>query len=164
MADLYAFLDLEGIEGEAQDSKFEKHIELNSVSWGATNASSFGSGTGASVTKGDIHEISFSKTMCKASMRIFERCVNGQHFKKGKLTLCKLAGENNKIPYCEIDMKHVTITSYHLSASDGGQLPMETGSIHFVEVMTKYLPQSNTGDASGNIGFGWDLQRNEKLQ
>jgi type VI secretion system secreted protein Hcp len=163
MADLYAFLDLDGIEGEAQDSKFHAQIELQSVSWGATNSSSFGSGTGASTSKGDIHEISFSKPMCKASMRIFERCVNGQHFKKGKLTLCKLAGDNNKIAYYEVDMKHVTITSYRLSASDGGQLPMETGSIHFVQVETKYLPQSNEGDPSGNIGFGWDLQRNEKL-
>ena len=163
MADLYAFLDLEGIEGEAQDSKYEKQIELHSVSWGATNSSSFASGTGASNSKGEIHEISFSKPMCKASMRIFERCVNGQHFKKGKLTLCKLAGDNNKIAYYEVDMEHVTITSYRLSASDGGQLPMETGSIHFVQVKTKYLPQSNEGDASGNIGFGWDLQRNEKL-
>ena len=34
MADVYAFLELKDIEGEAQDSKYEKKIELQSFSWG----------------------------------------------------------------------------------------------------------------------------------
>ena len=159
-ADIYAFLDLEGIEGEAQDSKYEKKIELNSFGWGASNNSSFQSGTGPSVSKGQIHDISFSKFTCQASLRLLERAVSGKPVPKGKLTLCKLVGDT-KIPYFEIDMDHVCVTSYQLSAGSDGQLPHESGTIHFVKVKTKYKPQGKEGDASGHVDFGWDLQKNE---
>jgi type VI secretion system secreted protein Hcp len=163
MADLYAFLELEGIEGESQDSQYKDKIELHSISWGATNNSSFKHGTGATVSKGQIHELSISKFMCKASMRLFERCVDGQHVPTGKLTLCKMSGEDNKIAYFEIEFEKMYVTSYSLSASGGGDLPMESTTLSFVQAKTKYLPQSNEGDASGNVGFGWDLQRNVKV-
>jgi len=70
MADIYAFLELEGIPGEAQDSKFKNKIELQSFSWGATNNSSYVHGTGGNIGKGHIHDISFSKYMCKASAEL----------------------------------------------------------------------------------------------
>ena len=56
-ADVFAFLELEGIEGEAQDSHYHGKIELQSFSWGASNNSSFAVGTGGSVGKGQIHDI-----------------------------------------------------------------------------------------------------------
>jgi hypothetical protein len=37
---------------------------------------------------------------------------------------------------------------------------MESATLHFVKVKTKYLPQGNEGDATGNVDFGWDLQKN----
>ena len=44
MADIYAFLELEGIPGEAQDSAYKDKIELQSFAWGASNNSSYTSG------------------------------------------------------------------------------------------------------------------------
>jgi len=157
--DVYAFLELDGIEGEAQDSKYEKKIELQSFSWGASNSSSFASGTGGSTAKGQIHDISVSMYTSRASLRLMERAVNGQHIKKGKLTLCKLHGET-KIGYFELDLEHVVITSFQIAAGSNGQLPMESATLHFVKVKAKYLPQGNEGDATGNVDFGWDLQKN----
>jgi len=122
-ADAFAFLELDGIEGEAQDSKHEKKIELQSFSWGASNSSSFATGTGGSTTKGQIHDISVSMYTSRASLRLMERAVNGQHIKKG-------------------------------------HLPMVSATLHFVKVKASYLPQGNEGDATGNVDFGWDLQRN----
>jgi type VI protein secretion system component Hcp len=52
MADVYAFLELKNIDGEAQDSKFKDKIELQSFSWGATNNSSYGTGTGPGIGTG----------------------------------------------------------------------------------------------------------------
>jgi type VI secretion system secreted protein Hcp len=158
-ADVYAFLELDGIEGESQDSKYEKKIELQSFSWGASNHSSFATGTGGGVAKGHIHDISVSMYTSRASLRLMERAVNGQHIKKGKITLCKLHGEN-KIGYFELDLEHVVVTSFQIAASGDGHLPMESANLHFVKVKAKYLPQGNEGDASGNVDFGWDLQRN----
>ena len=159
-ADAFAFLELEGIEGEAQDSQYEKKIELQSFSWGASNSSSFATGTGGSITKGQIHDISVSMYTSRASLRLMERAVNGQHIKKGKLTLCKLHGET-KMGYLELDLEHVVVTGFQISAGSNGELPMESATLHFVKVKAAYLPQGNEGDATGNVDFGWDLQKNE---
>jgi type VI secretion system secreted protein Hcp len=160
MADIYAFLDLEGIPGEAQDSKYDKKIELQSFSWGASNNSSYTSGTGSGIGKGQVQDISISKFTCSASLKLLERAVSGKPIPKGKLTLLKLAGET-KIPYFEAELENVVVTSFHISASGGGQLPMESATLHFVKVKSHYKPQSNVGDAQGPIEFGWDLQKNE---
>jgi type VI secretion system secreted protein Hcp len=157
--DIYAFLDLEGIEGEAQDSDYEKKIELQSFSWGASNNNSFSHGTGGSVSKGQIHDISFTKLADKASVRLMDRVVSGLHIKKAKVSLLKQSGEK-KIPYLEIELTDVIVTSWQLSGSGGGHLPMESGSLGFAKMHTYYKPQGNEGDAAGNVEFGWDLQKN----
>jgi type VI secretion system secreted protein Hcp len=160
MADeIYAFLELEGIEGEATDSEYDGKIALHSFAWGASNNSSFAHGTGGSVSKGHIHDISISKVTCKASLRLFERAVTGKHVPTGKLVLCKMQGET-KIPYFVVDLEHVVVTSYQIAAGGGGQLPMESATLHFVIAKSKYQPQGNEGDASGNVDFGWNLQKN----
>jgi len=53
-------------------SKYEKKIELQSFSWGASNSSSFASGTGGSTAKGQIHDISVSMYTSRASLRLME--------------------------------------------------------------------------------------------
>ena len=95
----------------------------------------------------------------RASLRLMERAVNGLHINTGKLSLLKQSGDK-KIPYFEIDLDHVVVTSFQISAHGGGQLPMEAATLHFVKMKTKYLPQGNEGDATGNVDFGWDLQKN----
>jgi type VI secretion system secreted protein Hcp len=160
MADIYAFLELEGIEGESQDSEYTNKIELNSFSWGASNHSSFAKGTGPGTHKGQIADIACSKHTCKASLKLLERTVTGEPFDSGKLTLLKLAGDK-KIAYFQIELKNVVLTSFHVSASGDGHLPMESFTLHFVEVQSHYKPQSNEGDPLGNVDFGWNLQKNE---
>jgi len=160
MADIYAFLELEGIPGEAQDSKYKDKIELQSFAWGASNNSSYASGTGSGIGKGQVQDISISKFTCKASLKLMERAVNGKPINKGKLTLLKLSGET-KVPYLEVDLEKVVITSFHISASGGGHLPMESATLHFVKVNSQYKPQANEGHGTGAIVFGWDLQKNE---
>jgi type VI secretion system secreted protein Hcp len=162
MADVYAFLELKDIPGEAQDSKYKDKIELQSFSWGATNNSSYANGTGGNIGKGHIHDISFSKFMCKASPELMKRVVSGKAISDGKLLLCKLSGETDgdKIAYYEIKLQNIVVTSYQVAASGGGQLPMESGTLHFVVTQPKYKPQKNEGSADGGNGFGWDLQQN----
>jgi type VI secretion system secreted protein Hcp len=159
MADVYAFLELEGIEGEAQDSDYSNKIALQSCSWGASNNSSYTTGTGSGIGKGQIHDISVSKFMCKASLKLMERAVNGKPIPSGKLSLLKMAGET-KIPYFELELKNIVITSFQMAAGSDGQLPMESFTLHFVEVQSHYKPQGNEGDPAGNVDFGWNLQQN----
>jgi type VI secretion system secreted protein Hcp len=160
MADIYAFLDLAGIEGESQDSEYTNKIELQSFSWGATNNSSFASGTGSGIGKGQIQDISCSKYTDKASLKLMERSVTGKPIDSGKVSLLKQSGDT-KIAYFEIDLTNVVVTSFQVSATGDGSLPMEAFTLHFVKAQSHYKPQGNTGDPAGNVDFGWDLQQNQ---
>ena len=92
-------------------------------------------------------------------MKLWERTVNGKAIKTGKLTLLKMAGDT-KIPYLELNLSNVVVTSWQTSARGDGQLPMESFSLSFVKVQSEYTPQGNDGDPSSKIDFGWDLQQN----
>lgn len=159
MANIYAFLELEGIEGESQDSEYNNKIELHSFSWGASNNSSYASGTGSGIGKGQIHDISCSKFTDKSSLKLMERAVNGKPIETGKLSLLKQSGDT-KIPYFELELTNVVVTSFNVAAGSDGQLPMESLTLHFVKVQSHYKPQGNEGDPAGNVDFGWDLQQN----
>jgi type VI secretion system secreted protein Hcp len=160
MADIYAFLDLEGIEGESKDSDYTDKIEIQSFSWGATNNSSYASGTGSGIGKGQIQNMSFSKYADKSSLKLMERVVNGKPISTGKLSLLKQSGDT-KIAYLEFDLTDVVVTSFQASATGDGSLPMESFTLHFVQVQSHYKPQGNEGDPAGNVDFGWNLQQNK---
>jgi type VI secretion system secreted protein Hcp len=56
-----AFLTIDGITGESQKDDAQGWIEIYSFSWGATNPTSVGSGTGSASGKVEISSISVQK-------------------------------------------------------------------------------------------------------
>jgi type VI secretion system secreted protein Hcp len=165
MAEICAFLELEGVKGEAQDSKFKDQIELQSFHWGVSNSSSYESGTGGNIGAGTIHEVSFSKYMCKASTELMRRCANGKAIAKGKLSLYKLAGENDdaKMVYYQTKFEKIVFRSYQVAASGAAQLPMESLSMAFVIMEPQYTPQDNDGGAMPAIHFKYDVQQAKEV-
>ena len=159
MADIYAFLELEGIEGESQDKDYPNKIEIMSFQFGGSNSSSFASGTGSGVAKGTFTDITCMKYADKASLKLFERTINGKPINSGKLSLLKLSGET-KVAYLVLDLTNIVVTSFHTSGSSDGKLPTESFSLHFVQVQAHYQPQGNEGNPAGNVDFGWNLQKN----
>jgi len=157
---MYAFLKLDGIEGESQDDAYKNQIEVQSFGWGASNSSSFRHGTGSGVGVGDTHDIQISKYTDKSSLTLMNKCTTGKTIPSGQLTLLKMQGET-KIAYFKIELTDVVITAWTMSGSGGGELPSENVTLHFVKHKTSYLPQGDTGDPTGNVDFSWDIQKNK---
>lgn len=159
MAQIYAFLELEGIDGESQDSDYTNKIEVQSMQWGSTNNSSFRHGTGSSIGQGDTHDISCTKYTDKASLNLHKYCTMGKVIPSGTLTLCKQQGDS-KIAYFQTKLTNVVVTGWTISANGNGQLPMEHFNLHFVKHESSYKPQGDSGDPAGNVDFNWDIQKN----
>jgi type VI secretion system secreted protein Hcp len=163
MAEILAFLKLDGVEGETGNDHYTEHLELQSFSWGASNNSSYSTGTGPGVGAGQVHNMSFSKFMCKASPKLMERVIKGWTCDTGKLILCKRNSPDGKpLEYYTVDMENVIITSYQMSASGGAQLPMESFSLDFVVIKPNYVAQADDGSGKDNHGFGWHLQKGKE--
>jgi type VI secretion system secreted protein Hcp len=114
-------------------------IEIDSFSFGASNAGTQATGSGGGAGKANVHEIQITKTVDSASPKLFQACVSGQHYKKVIITLRK-AGEN---PKETITLSDALISSYQ--QSNGGDKPTESLSLNFTKIELKDTPIDTRG-------------------
>lgn len=145
-----AYLKLEGINGEATRSGFEKHIEIYSFSWGVSNPATIGTaGSGGGAGKASLSSFNAMKASDSASPSLFQACANGKHFKTASVTLNKAGGEK-ALNYLVYEFENCFIESVQWSGSSGGDdRPTESLSLAFGKVKITYTPQAPTGEKSG---------------
>ena len=155
-----AFLKLEGINGESTRKGFEKQIELQSFSWGASNPSTIGSsGAGGGAGKATLSSFSCLKKTDAASPMLFQACCQGKHFPKATVTL-HASGGDEAIDYLVYEFEKVYIDSVQWSGSTGGDdRPAESLSLSFGKVTVTYTPQSDTGAKGSPVVGSWDVQK-----
>ena len=96
MAAVDYFLKLDGIEGESQDSKHSKEVEILEFHFKGHQAGTTGSATGGG-GKGRVKldDLVIVKKVDKASPKLFLQCCNGEPVKKVVLTARK-AGKDQQ--------------------------------------------------------------------
>lgn len=151
-----AFLKLDGVEGESTRKGFEKQIELQSFSFGATNASSIGSGGGAATGKATLSSFSFSKETDATSPALFQACCSGKHFPKAKVVFHKSGGDQ-AIDYLVYEFEQCFIEAINWGGSSGSELPHENVSLAFGKVTITYVIQATAGSKATPIVGSWDV-------
>jgi type VI secretion system secreted protein Hcp len=111
------FIKLDTIDGEAQDSKHKKEIDVLSWSWGMSNAGSAHSGGGAGAGKVNVQDLAFTKWVDSASPKLFLACCSGKHLKDATLVVRK-AGDK-PVEYLKIQMDGVFIAAVSTGGSGG---------------------------------------------
>lgn len=161
-----AFLKVEGIDGESNDAKHVKWIEILSYSHGlsqppsATVSSSGGAGSG----RVNMQDFSIVKHLDSASVKLAEACCTGKHIPKVSLEICRAGGD--KLKYMEYKMSTVMVSGVRPggSAKGGDEVPLEEVSFNFGKIEWGYVPQDRkTGAGAGNLTAGWDLMKNVKV-
>jgi type VI secretion system secreted protein Hcp len=159
-----AFLKVDGLDGESNDSKHKGEMEILSFHWGVTQAitgttSSTGTFTGQ---RADLSPLIVTKQLDKASAKAAQACAAGDHFASAVLTLNRAGGD--KQPYMEYKLSDVLISSYRVggSAQGDGGVPLEEVAFNYGKIEWKYTQVSLSGKAAGNVAAGWDLSKNVK--
>ena len=151
-------LELEDIEGESKVEDFEKKIDISSFSWGASNSGSAHTGGGASGGgKGNIHDMSLTKTVDNASPTLFKLCYQGKHIGSGKLHVRKSAGED-KLEYQLFEMTEIYITNVSMGDAAGNETPSESFTLTFAKMKYTYKQQSETGGDESTPFFEVDIK------
>jgi type VI secretion system secreted protein Hcp len=157
-----AFLKLDGITGESQKANHTGEIDLMSFSWGASNSSSVGTGTGVSVGKVSVSDFSIMKATDSASPVLFQKCCDGSVMTTGVVTLQRQV-QGTATPYLVYNFTNVYVTSIQWSGSGGaGDAPMESVSFCFEVGTVDYTPQKDDGSPGNAIHGGWDVGQNVK--
>ena len=162
MAAVDYFLKIDGIPGESNDSKHKGEIEVDSFSWGATNAGSHASGGGGGTGKVVFQDLHFTTHVNKSSPLLMLACASGQHIKKATLYVRKQGGEQQE--YYTLKLHDVVVTSYQSggSATGGDSVPTDQFSLSFTTIHYDYKPQKAEGDLDAAVESGWNVKKNHK--
>jgi type VI secretion system secreted protein Hcp len=154
------FLKLAGVDGESQDEGHKKEIQLETVSWGASNAASFNYGGGGGTGKVTMQDIHFTKVIDSSSNKLFYHCCSGKHFPDATLTFRK-SGEGHK-EYFIVKLTDLMISSITWSDSAGGNsLAQEQGSLAFTGIEFQYKEQKKDGGLEGPVFARWNVKENK---
>ena len=156
-----SFIKITGVDGESVRQGHEKEIEIYSFSWGASNPTNVGHGTGLTAGKVSISSFNIMKKTDKASPSLFQACCVGKTYTDAVVVLQKASGTAaTPIKFLTYTFKDVMIESIQWSGSSGGDdTPTESLSIAFASVQIDYTPQGMEGDASGNASASWDITK-----
>jgi type VI secretion system secreted protein Hcp len=154
-----AYLEIEGVEGESQRAGHEGQIELMSFSLGASNPISITTGTGMGAGKVSISSFNLMKYTDGTSPTLFQKCCNGKHFDKAKVTLYKAAGDDGALDYLIYEFEKVFVESIQWSGGGDG-IPMESVSLSFGKVTINYAVQNDDGTRAGVTPGSWNLVAN----
>lgn len=148
------FLKLEGIDGESEDDKHSDEIEVLSFSWGGSNSGGSHTMAGSGVGKSDFQDISFAKSVDKATCDLIAAVAVGKHIDEAVLTVRK-AGGDDPLEYLVYTFDDVYVSSYQVSGSGGNDLPMESFSLSYGKFNVKYQKQNEdgTGEPAGEVTY-----------
>jgi type VI secretion system secreted protein Hcp len=159
MAAVDYFLKIDGIQGESTDAKHKNEIELESFSWGATNAPAHG-GAGKLAGRVAMQDFHFTMLINKASPKLFLACASGEHIKHATL-VARRAGKHQQ-EYLVYKFTDVLVSSYQTGAS-GDFLPTDQISLNFGRIEFEYRPQQAGGGLGSGVKAGWDVRQNKAV-
>jgi type VI secretion system secreted protein Hcp len=160
MASVDYFLKIDGIDGESQDSKHAGEIELDTWSWGATNAGSSAYGGGSGAGKVSMQDFHFTKKHDKSSPKLMEACASGQHIKKAVMVARKAGKEQQE--FIKWTFTDIMISSYQTGGTGRGDpIPMDSIAFNFGKIEKEYKEQKADGTLGGAVKGAWDLKTNK---
>jgi type VI secretion system secreted protein Hcp len=162
MAAVDYFLKIDGIEGESQDAKHAKEVDVLSWSWGQSQAATSGSGGGGGAGKVSMQDFHFTMSLNKASPKLMQACATGQHVKSATLTARK-AGKT-QAEYLTFKFSDILVSSYQTGGNASSDaVPIDQISMNFAKIEVEYKEQKADGSLSGGTQFKYDLKQNKSF-
>jgi type VI secretion system secreted protein Hcp len=161
MAVVAYYLKIDGIQGESVDDKHKNEIDVETWSWGQTNAGDAAYRGGEGAGKVAAQDFQFVMKVNKASAKLMEACAAGESIKKAVLTATK-AGKSEQ-DYLQITLHDFIVSSYHTIGGSGGDtLPSDQITLNFSKMEMEYTEQKSGNSMGGKTRGGWDFKTNKK--
>lgn len=161
MAAVDYFLKIDGIEGESEDAKHGKEIEVLQWNWGESQSGSMAHGTGGGAGKVSMQDFHFTMKANKASPKLFLACANGEHIKSAILT-CRKAGKEQQ-EFLKWTFSDLLVSSYQTGGNSNDLIPLDQISFNFTKIETSYKVQNADGTLGAEFKAGYDLKKATKV-
>ena len=161
MAVVDYFIKFDGIKGESTDAKHKDEIDVESWSWGETNAGAAGRSGGAGAGKVQMQDFHFVMRLNRASTELAKACATGEHIKEAILTARK-AGKDQQ-EYLTFKFYDILVSSYQTGGSEGSDVPTDSVSLNYAKIEFAYKAQKPDGTLGTSLFFKYDLKTKKAL-
>jgi type VI secretion system secreted protein Hcp len=131
------------IPGESTTEGHANEIDVLSWHWGLTQSASSHVGGGGGSGTADVHDLTITKYVDKASPTLLQQCFYGCDQKEAVLTVIKASGDQGALDFVRMTMSGTVIIS---AVETGDCMPndmyKETVSLNFSEVKFEYKLQT----------------------
>jgi type VI secretion system secreted protein Hcp len=157
------YLKIDGAKGTSLEKEHKEWIEIESYSFGGSQASTQSYGSGAGSGRVSFQDFHFTVKAGKESPVLFGFMCSGQHIAKIEMHEQK-AGGASPVNFVEVILEDCFVTSYQMSDNTGVPEPTSSYSINFSKAKFKYQPQNDKGGKEGGpVESGWDAKQNTKM-
>jgi type VI secretion system secreted protein Hcp len=150
------YMKFGSVDGGVTTEGFKNWIELNSFQYGVSRH--VGSGAGGTTRESSapsFSEVVVTKHLDVASSKLYQDSVAGAF--DTNVTIKMTTTTKNKVEtFVTYEMKHCGVSSY--STSSGGDLPMESLSLNFTNIVMTPTPLDHTGQIKKGAVVGYDLK------
>ena len=162
MAGFDYFLKIDGIEGESQREGHAGAIEVESFSWGESNAGAAAHGGGGGAGKVSMQDFHFTMKLNKATPLLAAACATGQHIKEA--VLIGMRGGERPQQFLKYRLTDVLVSSYQIAGDPPNEdRPGDQLSLDFAKIEFDYTPQQPDGSPGTPAHFGFDLKSNKAV-
>lgn len=153
------FMKIDQIDGESQDLRHKKEIDVLNWSWTMGSAGSSTSPTGAAAAaRITALPFTFSHFVDAASPHIMRNCLQGVRIPKVILSVTT-SGVGREIDYLKLTFEEAIITTVLLSSPDNNIRPVESVTILYTKVQEDYTPTKADGTAGPVISYSHSFPR-----
>jgi type VI secretion system secreted protein Hcp len=151
------FLNLQGAQGESQQTNFSNQVKVMSWNFGGYSESTVGRTSGSGAGKVTMQPLNIVCEMDAGYTKLAGFLTQGKHVAQGVLSAVK-NGSNNEA-YITITMKEVFVAKLNVQAST--QVPVVNVSLTYKSIETEYKKQNEQGNLETAGTHTYDASKNE---
>lgn len=158
-----AYLHIDGIDGESEDERHRKWIEVSNVLYAIhqPRAEAISTAGGHTSGRAELYPITFKKLADLSSPILLQTCATGKTIPKAVFEFMRADGGDGKsIVYFRIDLENLIIANITPNSGDGG-IMCEHVQLAYAKIKWQYTRQSIRGGAQGKTAGGWDCAANK---
>jgi type VI secretion system secreted protein Hcp len=151
------FQRVEGVAGESADANHSGWTDIQSISWGASQAASI-SGGGAGAGKVSFSDLTVTANIDKATPALLKMCASGKHIAKVEISGQKAGG--TAMEFTKVVLNDVLVTGVQFAGATGGEQMQVVYSYQAAKVEHHYWVQGKDGSKGAETQMGWDVKGN----
>jgi type VI secretion system secreted protein Hcp len=162
-ATIEIFLQVDGIDGESQDSAHPNTIELLTVSTNVFQQGLNLAGTGAGAAKTQFNPITVAKQVDKTSPALFVACATGKHIKTATIFIRNSQTAGTPVDFFKIILTDVLVSSITSDAERDSDYISEKVTLSFSKIEWDFTPVNGDGLPQTPVKGGFDVKLNRAL-